>query len=134
MLNARGFLEELNQHIPPKGLQLIRRYGLYSSRIKGVWESMLHVAERAPTGWKIQNESQMEISKLSRIQTFQMTPQMHTLQEGMGPIVLEGIRDRSYGLPQVRIGNEGNSDNSRTGGNQTHFTASSKPGVSAAWI
>ncbi len=43
---------EFTQHIPPKRLQLIRRYGLYASRTKGRWEQMPHVAERAPEGWK----------------------------------------------------------------------------------
>ena len=32
MFNALDFLAELTQHIPPKGVQLIRRYGLHSSR------------------------------------------------------------------------------------------------------
>ncbi len=35
MFDALDFLAELTQHIPPKGVQLIRCYGLYSSRIKG---------------------------------------------------------------------------------------------------
>ena len=52
MFNALDFLAELTQHIPPKGLQLIRRYGLYASRTKGRWEDMPWVAERAPEGWK----------------------------------------------------------------------------------
>jgi hypothetical protein len=52
MFEACAFLAELTQHIPPKKLQLIRRYGLYSSRIKGAWQSMPYVAERAPAGWK----------------------------------------------------------------------------------
>jgi hypothetical protein len=52
MVNALDFLAELTQHIPPKGVQLIRRYGLYSSRIKGAWDDMPYVAERAPAGWK----------------------------------------------------------------------------------
>jgi hypothetical protein len=52
MFNALDFLAELTQHIPPKRLQLIRRYGLYASRTKGRWEEMPWVAERAPEGWK----------------------------------------------------------------------------------
>jgi hypothetical protein len=52
MFNALDFLAELTQHIPPKGLQLIRRYGLYASRTKGRWKEMPWVAERAPEGWK----------------------------------------------------------------------------------
>ncbi|TVQ41519.1 MAG: hypothetical protein EA384_00185, partial [Spirochaetaceae bacterium] len=34
MFEALDFLTDLTQHIPPKGLQLIRRYGLYASRTK----------------------------------------------------------------------------------------------------
>jgi hypothetical protein len=52
MFKALDFLAELTQHIPPKGLQLIRRYGLYASRTKGRWEEMPWIAERAPEGWK----------------------------------------------------------------------------------
>jgi hypothetical protein len=73
MFNACDFLAELTQHIPPKGVQLIRRYGVYSSRIKGAWQSMPHVAERAPTGWKIQHESQMGTSNPEDFETFENT-------------------------------------------------------------
>lgn len=59
MFEACDFLAELTQHIPPKGVQLIRRYGLYSSRIKGAWETMPHVVERAPEGWKKSHEQQV---------------------------------------------------------------------------
>jgi len=52
MFDALDFLAELTQHIPPKRLQLIRRYGLYASRTKGRWEDMPWVSERAPDGWK----------------------------------------------------------------------------------
>ena len=34
------FLLELTQHIPPRGSQYIRRYGLYASRTKGKWPDM----------------------------------------------------------------------------------------------
>jgi hypothetical protein len=44
--DAVDFLAELREHIPPKGLQLIRRYGLYASRTKGRWKDMPWVAER----------------------------------------------------------------------------------------
>ena len=52
MFDALDFLAELTQHIPPKGLQLIRRYGLYASHTKGRWNEMPWVAERAPEGWR----------------------------------------------------------------------------------
>ncbi len=56
MFDALDFIAELTQHIPPKGVQLIRRYGLYSSRIKGRWSEMVYVVERAPVGWKASRE------------------------------------------------------------------------------
>jgi len=55
MFDALDFLAELTQHIPPKGLQLIRRYGLYSSRIKGRWHDMPYIIDRAPAGWTAEN-------------------------------------------------------------------------------
>jgi len=44
------FLLELTQHIPPRGSQYIRRYGLYASRTKGKWPGMPHVVRLAPPG------------------------------------------------------------------------------------
>lgn len=58
MFDALDFLAQLTQHIPPKRLQLIRRYGLYASRTKGRWEEMPWVAERAPEGWKTAHQHQ----------------------------------------------------------------------------
>jgi hypothetical protein len=52
LFGALDFLAELTQHLPPKGLQLIRRYGLYASRTKGRWNEMPWVTERAPEGWR----------------------------------------------------------------------------------
>ena len=52
IFDALDFLAELTQHIPPKRLQLIRRYGLYASRTKGRWDEMPWVVERAPDSWK----------------------------------------------------------------------------------
>ncbi len=53
LFDALGFLAELTQHIPPRRVQMIRRYGLYSSRTKGRWSQMPHVAARAPEGWRV---------------------------------------------------------------------------------
>ena len=51
------FLLEVTQHIPPRGSQYIRRYGLYApqrrtARTKGKWPDMPHVMRLAPAGWK----------------------------------------------------------------------------------
>ena len=56
LFDALDFLAELTQHIPPARVQLIRRYGLYSSRIKGHWTRMPYVLQRAPPGWTSQND------------------------------------------------------------------------------
>ena len=53
--SATRFLLELTQHITPRGLQYIRRYGLYASRTKGKWPDMPHIVRLAPTGWKIEH-------------------------------------------------------------------------------
>ena len=57
LFDALEFLAELTQHIPPTRVQLIRRYGLYSSRTKGRWPKMPHVAARAPQGWRASHSS-----------------------------------------------------------------------------
>jgi hypothetical protein len=65
MFEALDFLAELTQHVPPKGLQLIRRYGLYASRTKGRWNEMPWVAERAPEGWKASLSTSSTVEDLS---------------------------------------------------------------------
>ena len=40
---------------------MIRRYGLYSSRIKGNRENIPAVAERDPPGWKVQHGMSVQI-------------------------------------------------------------------------
>jgi putative transposase len=60
MFDALDFLAELTQHVPPKRTQLIQRYGLYSSRIKGRWDQMEYVADRAPAGWRKAHASESD--------------------------------------------------------------------------
>ncbi len=47
---SNGFVQQIAertaQHVPPKRVQLIRRYGLYASRTKGCWTRMPYVAAR----------------------------------------------------------------------------------------
>jgi hypothetical protein len=52
MFDALDFIAELTQHIPPKRIQLIRRYGLYASRTRGIWKELPGVIEHAPEKWK----------------------------------------------------------------------------------
>ena len=50
------FIALVTSHIPPKHKQLIRRYGLYSSRSRGKWEEQEHIVRLAPVGWKEKKE------------------------------------------------------------------------------
>ncbi len=59
MFDGPDFLAELTQHIPPKSVQYIRRYGLYASRTRGKWTEHPEIIKHAPSGWKA---SQQEIS------------------------------------------------------------------------
>jgi hypothetical protein len=61
LFDALEFLAELTQHIPPRRVQLIRRYGLYSSRTKGRWSQMPHVAARSPEGWRASHASEASV-------------------------------------------------------------------------
>lgn len=36
----KDYLPDLTQHVPPRGLRLIRLYGLYASLTKGRWETL----------------------------------------------------------------------------------------------
>ena len=50
--DAIDFIAEVTAHIPPKHKQYIRRYGLYSSRTRGIWDHFSHLIRLAPQGWK----------------------------------------------------------------------------------
>ena len=70
MFDALDFLAELTQHIPPKRLQLIRRYGLYASRTKGRLEQMPWVAQRAPGAQRPATSfSESTVSMISSVST-----------------------------------------------------------------
>ena len=46
------FIAEVTVHIPPKNKQYIRRYGLYASRSRGIWERFPYIVRLAPSSWK----------------------------------------------------------------------------------
>lgn len=52
LFEATDFIALLTQHLPPKGAQYIRRYGLYSSRSRGKWIEKPYVVRLAPDGWR----------------------------------------------------------------------------------
>jgi hypothetical protein len=63
--DALELLAELTQRIPPKELQLVRRYGLYASRTTGRWNEVPWVAERAPEGWRATHQRGVAVEDLS---------------------------------------------------------------------
>ena len=144
-----------------EGVQLIWRYGLYSSRIKGAWDSMLHVVENASAGWKIQHERQTGTSdagdyglhedadvsddspdtrayRKAWVQRFAAgdiaNPRLCAKLKTQGPIIVEDLRNGSYGLPEMRIGNESYRCYSGTGGNRSHSQASRKAGSASSGV
>ena len=56
VFDAVEFIALVTAYIPPKHKQLIRRYGLYSSRSRGKWEEQEHIVKLAPVGWKEKKE------------------------------------------------------------------------------
>ena len=52
IFKALDFIAEVTAHIPPKNKQYIRRYGLYSSRTRGIWERSSFIVKLAPVLWK----------------------------------------------------------------------------------
>ena len=48
IFDAEDFIANLTLHIPPKNAQYIRRYGLYTSRTRGIRISIHEVIARAP--------------------------------------------------------------------------------------
>jgi len=49
--DALDFIALVTLHIPPKGKQLVRRYGIYSSRGRGTWKDRPALRNRAPERW-----------------------------------------------------------------------------------
>ena len=41
--DGEDFISALAQHIPPAKVHLVRYYGLYSSRTKGIWNNMPNI-------------------------------------------------------------------------------------------
>jgi len=54
------FVEQLVAHLPPRRAQLVRRYGIYSSRIRSKWPQMPKITRFAPEGWTKAHETELE--------------------------------------------------------------------------
>ena len=67
VLNVLDFIALLTQHIPPKNKQYVRRYGLYASRTRGIWEHSPFIVRLAPNGWKEMHRKEKNGTELSAV-------------------------------------------------------------------
>ncbi len=77
------FLLELTQHIPPRGSQYIRRYGLYTSRTKGKWPEMPHVMRLAPPPLP---DGRLSICRLLSRYNLTMKNQLFLIKKAVPPV------------------------------------------------
>ncbi len=56
--NGEDFISALAQHIPPARVHLVRYYGLYSSRSRGIWKDIPYIVRLVPEGWIRKQEEQ----------------------------------------------------------------------------
>ena len=57
------FVDQLVAHLPPRRAQLVRRYGIYSSRIRSKWTEMPKISRFAPEGWTKAHETELELTE-----------------------------------------------------------------------
>ena len=78
--NGEDFVAALTQHIPPPAFRirellgpakvhLVRYYGLYSSRTKGVWKDASYIVRLAPEGWIKKQEEQDTVYDDAEVQS-----------------------------------------------------------------
>ena len=93
MFDVIDFLAEPTQHVPSRRTRLIRRYGLYSSQIKGRWFELEHASKCAPAEWR------ENFSAESDSESPGLTPPSDTEEvepsARLGTVDREDIRDRS---------------------------------------
>ena len=63
VFNGEDFIAALVRHIPPARVHLVRYYGLYSSRSRGVWKDITYIVRHAPEGWIEKQEGQDAIKE-----------------------------------------------------------------------
>jgi hypothetical protein len=59
--DGEDFIAALTKHIPPARVHLVRYYGLYSSRSRGIWKDMPYIFRLTPEGWLKRQEEQNNI-------------------------------------------------------------------------
>ncbi len=61
--DGEDFVAALSKHIPPARVHLVRYYGLYSSRGRGIWKNTPYIVRLAPEGW-IKKQEEQNIAKV----------------------------------------------------------------------
>jgi hypothetical protein len=46
------FVDQLVAHLPPRRVQLVRRYGVYSGKVRNQWQARQGIYRLAPESWK----------------------------------------------------------------------------------
>jgi len=46
------FVDQLVAHLPPRRVQLVRRYGVYAGKVRKQWQERPHIYNLAPEGWQ----------------------------------------------------------------------------------
>jgi hypothetical protein len=88
-----------------------------------------HRQQRTDSRWAIPGKPYARAYRKAWVQRFAVGD--------IATIIVKGLRDRSYGLSEMRIGNESDESDrcySGTGENKTHFTASRKTGTTSSGV
>ena len=57
------FIDQLVAHLPPRRAQLVRRYGIYSSRVRSKWTELPKITRFAPEGWTKAHKAELELAQ-----------------------------------------------------------------------
>jgi len=55
------FVDQLVAHLPPRRVQLVRRYGVYAGKVRKQWQQRPNIYQLAPEGWQKDHPSQSQI-------------------------------------------------------------------------
>ena len=55
------FVDQLAAHLPPRRVQLVRRYGVYAGKVRKQWQERPGIYRLAPEGWQKGHPSQSQI-------------------------------------------------------------------------
>lgn len=57
------FVDQLVAHLPPRRVQLVRRYGMYAGKVRKQWQERPHIYHLAPERWQKDHPSQSQIAQ-----------------------------------------------------------------------